>query len=240
MPQPGGPTGGAPAITIEAVMTRDVITVSPTTPIHHAARLMVERGVSGLPVVDDGGRLVGIISDGDLILRQRHREQRPWWRSFFEHGEQLARAYQKAVGTTVGEVMTRSVISINPAWDIEMAATILQNRRIRRLPVVRDGQLVGIVSRGDLIKALATSPSPSVSRSDADLVIAMKARISREPWTSTFSVVVNAKDGVISLWGPVRSETEKSALETMARSIDGCRAVDNRLAVRGEAPYSYG
>jgi CBS domain-containing protein len=141
---------------IEEIMTRDVITVRPTTPIHTAARLMVEHRVSGLPVVDDDGKLVGIISDGDLILRQRRRAERPWWRAFFENGEQLAREYQKATGTTVGEVMTRSVVSISPVWGIEMAATILQNRRIRRLPVVRDGQLVGIVSRADLIRALAT------------------------------------------------------------------------------------
>ena len=143
-------------MTVEEVMTRDVITVSPTTPIHKAARLMVEHGVSGLPVVDDDGRLVGIISEGDLILRQTRREERPWWRWFFENGEQLAREYQKAVGTTVGEVMTRSVVTISPVWGIEMAAAIMQNRRIRRLPVVHDGQLVGIVSRADLIKALAT------------------------------------------------------------------------------------
>jgi CBS domain-containing protein len=142
-------------MTIEDVMTRDLITVTPAMPIHQAARLMVEHGVSGLPVVDDDGRLVGIISEGDLILRQTHREQRPWWRSFFDHGEQLAREYQKAAGTTVGEVMTRSVVSISPVWGIETAAAIMQNRRIRRLPVVHDGRLVGIVTRADLIKALA-------------------------------------------------------------------------------------
>jgi CBS domain-containing protein len=141
---------------IEEVMTRDVITVGPTTSIHKAAQLMVEHGVSGLPVVDDAGRLVGIISEGDLILRQKRRTERPWWRRFFEDGEQLAREYQKARGTTVAEVMTRSVVSISPVWGIDMAATILRNRGIRRLPVVHDGQLVGIVSRADLIKALAT------------------------------------------------------------------------------------
>lgn len=143
-------------MTIEEAMTRDVITVGPTTPIHRAAQLMLEHGVSGLPVVDDDGRLVGIISEGDLILRQKRRREGPWWRRFFEDGEQLAREYRKAIGTTVGDVMTSPVVSISPAWGIEMAATILQNRGIRRLPVVHDGQLVGIVSRADLIKALAT------------------------------------------------------------------------------------
>ena len=143
-------------MTVEQVMTRDLITVNPEMPIHQAAQLMVEHGVSGLPVVDDAGRLVGIISEGDLILRQTRRRERPWWHSFFENGEQLAREYQKAVGTTVGEVMTRSVVSISPVWGIETAASIMQNRRIRRLPVVHDGRLVGIVTRADLIKALAT------------------------------------------------------------------------------------
>ena len=85
-------------MTIEEVMTRDVITVGPTTPIHRAAQLMVEHGVSGLPVVDDDGRLVGIISEGDLILRQTRRGERPWWRRFFEDGEQLAREYQEGDG----------------------------------------------------------------------------------------------------------------------------------------------
>ena len=143
-------------MTIEEVMTRDVITVGPTTPIHRAAQLMVEHGVSGLPVVDDDGRLVGIISEGDLILRQTRRGERPWWRRFFEDGEQLVREYRKAMGTTVGDVMTRPVVSISPVWGIETAATILQNKGIHRLPVVHDGQLIGIVTRADLIKALAT------------------------------------------------------------------------------------
>ena len=146
-------------MTIDDIMTRDLITVTPAASIHAAAQLMIDHGVSGLPVVEADGRLVGIISEGDLILRQMRPATRPWWRAFFEHGEQLAREYRKAVGTTVGEVMTRPVISISPVWGIEMAAAIMQNRRIGRLPVVRDGQLVGIVTRADLIKALASAAS---------------------------------------------------------------------------------
>jgi CBS domain-containing protein len=143
-------------MTIEEVMTRDVITVGPATPIHKAAQLMVEHGVSGLPVVSDDGQLVGIVSEGDLILRQQRPGERPWWRRFFEDGEQLAREYRRAMGTTVGEVMSHPAVSISPVWGIETAATLLQNRRIRRLPVVLDGRLVGIVTRADLIKALAS------------------------------------------------------------------------------------
>jgi CBS domain-containing protein len=143
-------------MTVEEIMTRAVITVSPETPIHEAARLMVEHRVSGLPVVDADGRVVGLISDGDLILRQRRRGPHiPWWRSFFDRGEQLAEEYRKAVGTAVGDVMSRPVVVISPVWDIEVAASILDTRGFRRLPVVVDGRLVGIVSRADLIRALA-------------------------------------------------------------------------------------
>ena len=141
-------------MTVEEIMTRNVLTVSPATSIHDAARIMVEHGVSGLPVLERG-QLVGIITEGDLILRQGRRTDRPWWRSLFQDGEQLVRDYQKATGMTVGEVMTRPVASIAPAWGIDMAASIMQNRGVRRLPVVHGGQLVGIVSRADLIQALA-------------------------------------------------------------------------------------
>ena len=118
---------------------------------------MFTNRISGLPVVDAGGRVVGIISDGDLIRRQRRPKVTPWWRLFFQNGERLAREYRKIVGTTVGDVMTRPALVISPVFGIETAAAVLDNRQIRRLPVVRDGRLVGIVSRGDLVKALATS-----------------------------------------------------------------------------------
>ncbi|PYM13455.1 MAG: phosphoribulokinase [Candidatus Rokuibacteriota bacterium] len=147
-------------MTVEEVMTREVVTVGPETTIQRAARLMVQHGVSGLPVVEHG-QLVGFISDGDLILRQRRRDPQPWWHRFFENGAQLAREYEKAVGTTVGEVMTRPVVTISSVFGIATAAAIMTNRNIRRLPVVRDGQLVGIVTRGDLIRALADESASS-------------------------------------------------------------------------------
>ena len=142
---------------VEDIMTSRVITVRPETTVQDAARLMFTNRVSGLPVVDADGHVVGIISDGDLMRRQRRPKVTPWWRLFFQDGERLAREYRKIIGTTVGDVMTRPALVISPVFGIETAAAILDNRQIRRLPVVRDGQLVGIVSRGDLVKALATS-----------------------------------------------------------------------------------
>ncbi len=225
---------------VEEIMTKDVITVSPKTPIHEAAQLMIDHGVSGLPVVDDAGSVVGIVSEGDLILREKPRERAPWWRLFFGDAERLAREYQKAHGMTVGEVMTRSLIAVSPDFPIESAALILDQHRIRRVPVVAEGQLLGILSRGDLIKALAKAPARAGGQpSDERLVREMRARLAEEPWVSNRGIVAQAKDGVLSLWGLVLTETEKSAVETMARTIEGCKGIDSHLVVKSEFPYRY-
>jgi len=226
---------------VRDIMTRDVITVTPTTPIRGAAQALVAHGISGLPVVDDAGRVVGVLSEGDLILRHKPRERLPWWRVFFEDGERLAREYQKALGVTVGEVMTRAVISVSPDFEVESAAAILDEHRVRRVPVIEAGRLVGIVSRGDLVRALAGAPERApVARGDAELVREMKNRIRQERWVISRGIVVQAKDGVLSLWGFTESEAEKGALETMARSIDGVKGVENHMAVRSDVAYHYG
>jgi CBS domain-containing protein len=223
------------------IMTRDVITVAPKTPIHEAAKRLVDHGISGMPVVDESGALVGILSEGDLILRQKPRERIPWWRFFFANAEELAREYQKSAGATVGEVMTREVISISPDLPVDAAAVVLDEHKVRRVPVVSGGRLVGVVSRGDLVKALSKAPSPvALPPSDAELVRQMKAAIAREAWVSNRGIVVQAKDGVIAIWGLVGTEAEKSAIETMARSVPGCRSVQNQLVAQSALPYHYG
>jgi CBS-domain-containing membrane protein len=230
------------AMKVYEVMTREVITARPDTSIHDAAQLMATYGVSGLPVVDQRGTVVGILSEGDLILRQRTPERRPWWRSFFSDSEALAREYRKAVGMTAGEVMTRAVVCVSPDLSIEAAASILDARRIRRLPVVSHGRLVGVVSRGDLIKVLANgvvAPDPAVAPSDADLVRELKARLARESWVSGRGIVPQCQDRIMSLWGIVESEAEKAAVETMARAIPGVRGVESHLVARSDIPYLY-
>lgn len=226
---------------VEDVMTKDLIAVGPGSSIHAAAALMIDHGISGLPVVDEGGRLVGILSEGDLIVRQKPRKSPRWWHLFVSDGEELAREYQRATGTTVGEVMTRSVICIRPDAPLAAAAALLDEHTIRRLPVVVDGELVGIVSRADLIKALATAPAAGASPvTDAQLVGEMTRRMAAEPWVSNGNILIKATDGVLSLWGIVDSHAEESALATMARSIPGCRSVESQLIVRPDLISRYG
>lgn len=224
---------------VSDVMTRDVIAVSPDASIHAAAQLMVDHGVSGLPVVDDAGALVGILSEGDLIVRQKPRLWPRWWQLFLADGQRLAQDYQKAMGTTVAEVMTRAVVCVSPDAPLSAAAQLLDEHNVRRLPVIERGALVGIVSRGDLVKALAIARAGAEpSLTDAQLVSEMKRRMGGEPWTSTHNVLIEAQGGVITLWGLVDGPAEKSALETMARSIPGCRGVRSEVVDRaGLARY---
>ncbi len=217
---------------VESIMTRDVVSVAPGASIEHAAKLMVEHGISGLPVVDEAGSLVGMLSEGDLIMRQKPRPEMRWWQVFFADAERLAREYQKATGTTVEEVMTRALVCTRPDASLEAAAALLHEHNIRRLPVVADGRLVGIVSRADLIKALAHPSATSVARSDAQLVRDMQAAMDGEPWLSNRNILIEASNGVLSLWGMVESDAEKSALETMARALPGSNGVDSHLLVR--------
>jgi CBS domain-containing protein len=226
---------------VENIMTRDVIAVRPSASIEQAAKLLVDHGISGLPVVDETGTLVGILSEGDLIVRQKPRTELRWWEVFFADAERLARDYQKATGTTVAEVMTRSVTCVRPEASLEAAAALIHEHNIRRLPVVDAGELVGIVSRADLIKALArVSAGTTVARSDAQLVHEMQGRMDAEAWLSNHNILIEATDGVLSLWGMVESEAEKSALETMARAIPGSKGVESHLLIRQALLTSYG
>jgi len=226
--------------TVADVMTRDVITTTPRTPIREVARLLVEHGISGLPVVDDDGAVVGMLSEGDLIVRQRPRAPASWWYLLFRDGERLARDYRKRTGTTAAEVMSTKVIHVTPETPIEWVAALLHGHRIRRLPVLEQGRLVGIVSRGDLVRALATSSMSTVARSDVELVAEMKRRMAREAWISRRGLLVEARAGTLTLVGLVESDAEHDALETMARAIPGCRSVDNQTISRSRIIARYG
>jgi CBS-domain-containing membrane protein len=214
-----------------------VITVAPAASIYAAARLMLEHRIGGLPVVDQQGELVGILTDADLLVRRKPRRRRPWWRLLYIEGEELAREYRKTEGVTVRETMSSPVLTAEPGASLESIAETLEHHRIRRLPVVAGRRVVGIVSRGDLIKNLAAAQDTGGTVPDEQLVRDMGARLYEEPWVSNPRISVKAKDGVISLWGQVASEEEREAIEAMARSIPGCRGVENQLTRVAVMPY---
>jgi len=144
------------------VMTRAVVSVSPETPTRSVAKLLLEKGISAVPVVDAGGAPVGMVSEGDLIGRNsiEREARRDWWLEMLAEGTNLAQEFLdqvRAADWPVREVMTAPVITVGEDAPVEVIARLLEEHRIKRVPVVRDGRIVGIVSRADLIRALAVT-----------------------------------------------------------------------------------
>jgi CBS domain-containing protein len=214
-------------------MVRTPVVVAPEAPVHEVVRVMLGHGVAGLPVVDESGRLVGLISQADLLVRLQPERPRRWWTVFADpYG--LAREYRLAMGTCAAEIMSREAVTVMPDDVIEVAASLLREASIDLLPVVSGGRLAGTISRSDLLRTL-TAPASSAARSDPDLVAEMRARLAREAW-ATGALNVDAEAGVIALYGLVDGEAQMAALETMARSIAGCRGVENHLVDRRAVP----
>src|SRR5271166_3644258 len=157
------------------VMTTHVITVGPDTSVQEVAKILSERSISGVPVVDAENRLIGIVSEGDLLHRVEtgterrvQRRRRSWWLDTIGSDEELARQYIKSHGRTAKDVMTREVISVSDTTELADIAMLLETKRIKRVPVLRDGKLVGIVSRANLVRALAVTKSDPVIDADSD------------------------------------------------------------------------
>ena len=219
---------------IAEIMSREVVSLKPEDSIQEAARLMWKSCASSLPVVDESGALVGLLTERDLIARLR-TQRRSWWRTLFDDSAEAAREYQKTAGTSVAEVMSPAPVPARPELSVEAAADLLSQDGIRELPVMAGGRLVGSVSCTALLQVLAQTPSRTgVARADAELVAEIKNRLAVEDWVSNRSIHVQARQGVLSLSGLVDSEEEKAALTVMARTVEGCTGVENNLFPRSK------
>jgi CBS-domain-containing membrane protein len=220
------------------VMTKPVVTVRPDASVPEIARLLLDRHISAVPVVDGDGRVLGIVSEGDLIRRPEVAgpRRRSWWLALLSGGAGDAAEYVKTHGGQASDVMTRPAVTVTedtPAGDI---ARLLEERRIKRVPVVRQSKLVGIVSRADLLRGLASSkPSPRKGPRATDQAIRQKLlrRLERESWAPFGQMNVIVTDGVVHLWGLVDSTEQRKALLVAAREVSGVRGVEDHL---GEVP----
>jgi CBS-domain-containing membrane protein len=179
--------------------------------------------------------VVGVLGEHDLLARLAPRRRRRWWHLLVET-EKLAREYRMATGITVGEVMMCSPVTVSPATSLEVVLRLFDAPEVDLVPVVSAGRLVGAVGRRDLaagLSASATAAAAPVWRADADLVAQMQERMARETWISRSRPTVEARNGVLTLWGVVASEAEKAALITMARAIPGCKGIEDRLIANG-------
>jgi CBS domain-containing protein len=217
------------------VMVSPVITVKPSSSVQETARIFLKRRISAAPVVDDQGKLVGIVSEGDLIHRSEAGTERRrfWWLEGLTADETLAGEYIKAHSRKVADVMTRKVITASPDTPLHEIAALLEKNSIRRVPIVDGGQLVGIVSRANLIQAVAsTHKGPQIPRTDAAIRDKLLTRLNEQPWAHTSLLNVMVIDGVVDLWGFASSETERKAILVAAETAPGVRAVNDHLVTR--------
>jgi len=214
---------------VREFMNREVVALRPEDPIQAGARLMTKNCTSALPVINGDGSIVGMLTEDDLLVRLKTRHH-PWWRTIFTDGAELAHEYQKAVGTRVKDVMRPAPVSVDPETSLESAAERLEWDGTGVLPVLADGQLMGTLSYKDLVTAVAeTADRTEASRTDDELVAEMKTRLAQEAWVSNRGISIAAKNGVLTLFGLIDTEEEKSALGLMAQTISGCKGVENNL-----------
>lgn len=229
-------------LTTADVMTRDVITVTPTTTVQEIARLLYERHISGVPVVDDEGLVVGIVSEGDLIRHQGAIGDSPrsWWLRFFGDRTASAEDFVKTHGRTARDVMTRNPKTVDEGETLAKVAHLLERHRIKRLPVVKDGRLIGIVTRANILRGLATSDDasaadlgPTATPDDRAITENILERIRDQGFGSFVNPIV--QDGTVHLWGLVDTEPERRALVLLAKGVEGVKAVEDHLGRRPPA-----
>lgn len=218
------------------VMVSPAITVKTRSSVKDVAKLLLEHRISAVPVVDDDGRLVGVVSEGDLLHRaeagtERHRS---WWLQILAGDDTLANEFVKSHGRRVGDVMTRDVITARPDTPLHDIATLLEKNLIKRVPIVdQKGHLLGIVSRANLIQAVASGrDEEDVEASDAAIRDTLLEELKKQQWAHTMLLNVTVTEGIVTLWGMTNSDAERKALRVAAEEIPGVRAVNDNLALR--------
>jgi CBS domain-containing protein len=216
------------------VMVSPVVTVKPSAMVRDVAKIMLDHGISGAPVVDDQGKLVGMVSEGDLLHRAEANTEkyRSSWLRFFTAGETLAAEYTKAHARKIADVMTKDVVSAGPDTPLRDIAMLMEKHAIKRIPIVRDGSLVGLVSRANILQAVASAPPalelPALDRSIREKLL---GELNRQPWSHTSQLNVTVNDGVVDVWGICHSDAERDAVRIAAENIPGVRAVKNNLSM---------
>jgi CBS-domain-containing membrane protein len=227
-------------LTAADVMTMAVITVRPETSIHEIAKLLCDHHISGVPVIDDEERLLGIVSEGDLIghAQLAGEQRRSWWQTFLSGPMVLAQHYAKSHGRTASDVMTKEVVTVLETTSVADIAHTLEQHRIKRVPVVRDGRIVGIVTRSNLLQVLATTDmSKPMNVADRIIRERLNEELEDQPWAYLLSKNIVVENGFVHLFGIVQSDEERHAIRLAAENQAGVKAVEDHLSV--VPPVSY-
>lgn len=218
----------------DEVMARDVVTVGPDMTVGEIAAILVRHRISAVPVVS-GTKLLGIVSQTDLARRSETgtEKRRNWWLELFADPDAKAREYVKSHGLRARDVMTRFVVSVPDSASLAEVADVLDAHRIRQVPVMSDGRLVGMISRADLVRKLAEAKvaAPAARPDNGALQKAISDRIEAEPWLKSVFVNLTVKDGVVELWGAVDSDEQHRALKVLVEGVPGVRKVVDQVGL---------
>ncbi len=226
---------------VTEIMTKDVVTVEPGATVREVAVLLRDKRISAVPVVEPGHKLIGIVSEGDLMRRAELglERQHSWWARLFQDPDLLAEEYIKSHARKARDLMTRPVISVGEEASVADVVELMESRRVKRVPVVRDGVVVGVVSRADILRALIAAGDGVAEAKAEDKVLRERllAELRDQPWWRGRDADVLVNAGVIHLWGLVQSREEREAMRVAAEAVPGVRGVKNHLVVQPPATY---
>jgi len=215
------------------VMVTDVITLSPDDDVSKAVKLLVDHEISALPVIDEERHVVGILSEADLLHRDEFgtKKLRPWWLEAVTPISVLAMDYAKSHGRKVAELMSERVVTASEDTPISELTTLFERNRIKRVPIVRDGKLVGVVSRSKLIQTLASEPAASQHDEQGDRKIKLEvlARLGEQTWTGFGERNIVVANGIVHVWGLVASPQERKALHALVETVPGVQGISDEM-----------
>jgi CBS domain-containing protein len=217
----------------EDIMTRAVISIDPDATVLQAARKMLQHRISGLPVIDGDGRLVGVLSEGDFLRRREtHTEKRrSRWLEFLMGPGRIAAEYSHSHGSKVSEVMTTDVLTVDESTPLEDIVELMEHHHVKRVPVLCGGEVVGIVTRSNLMHAMVSMArvTPAAAKDDAAIREQLLAELKKEQWAPVAMTNVVVRDGVVELWGMITDERQREALKVAAENISGVKAVKDHM-----------
>jgi len=219
----------------QQVMSRPVHTVSADVSVYDAAQVLLNAGVSAAPVVDSDGKMVGIVSEADLMYRPEIGTVpgKSWLQRLLSDDPTRARDYIRCYSHRVADAMTKNVVTAEQRTPLRDIAAMMQRHRIKRIPILHDGKIVGIVSRANLLQGLLArelSPCEDIA-ADETIRTSVTAEITRQGWASSLPTNVVAENGIVHLWGYVDSDAVKDAYRIAAENVRGVKRVENHMNV---------
>lgn len=214
------------------LMSTSVVAVPPDTPVAAIAELLAARGISAVPVIDQESRPVGIVTEGDLIRRLADQPRGPfgWFLDVFRDKTPMAARFAKAHGKVARDVMTTALVSVGVEASVEQVAQLMEQHNVRRVPVLRDGRLVGIVSRADLLRAvLRPAAAAEALTDDRDILQAAIIALREQPWTDMMWIFPAVEGGIVSLHGFARSDATRQGLRVLMEEIPGVKGVKDEM-----------